>query len=794
MAEDNRLLPVPSIDQPSPLQPRDYRRDYRYNNSYGADPLGEKNYLREYANIILKRKWIILSIVLIVTSASALYMYRIPSWYESQTTILIERKPTASLETKEITINMSDDPTYWATQLRLLANPELMRNVVIKLNLHNNPAFDGEQMGPGLWSAIKGYVSGKGQNATAPSAVPVVNDSTNVSVVTDIDKLTPEQREKVDGYASAILSGLSIEPIDGTNLVTLKYTHTRPEMAMIVVEGVAKVFIENNYKQESYSSEKNKEDVAKTATELKQKIEKLEEERLAVLRGANIPLGSEKGVSVQLEKLSALSGQYLDAENQLKLLRASYTAAASSRDRLSVPEVQADKDIQDTQKRISELEEKRDQLLVKYTDQHPEVLAIKEQINRAKDFLNKAVDHAISSLKARYEAAQKRRDELYEDYQRELSKANVDGQVVTRLGTLNQEIETTKQLYNQVIQRQVQNQIGDDGKAQNNIKIANPAKMPLGPVGPQRSRSILIAFLLSLFGGIGLAFLLDFIDDSLKSMDDVSRYLQLPTLALIPHSREDRKLFLRSKNKDPLEGNSTALVTMEDVKSPLSEAYRHLRTSLLFSSAGRPPKTILITSGQPMEGKTTTAINTAITLAQTGADVLIVDCDLRRPRVHAYFGMENEKGITNYLSGERDLAGLIQVYDKLPSLKVLACGPISPNPAELLGSEEMRGLLETVKESFTHIVIDTPPVLSFTDAAILSTQADGVLIVAMSGRSSRALVRRVKQRLTDVGARIFGVVLNGMRANSGDYGYGYYGGYYSRYYAEGESSSSSARR
>jgi capsular exopolysaccharide synthesis family protein len=208
-----------------------------------------------------------------------------------------------------------------------------------------------------------------------------------------------------------------------------------------------------------------------------------------------------------------------------------------------------------------------------------------------------------------------------------------------------------------------------------------------------------------------------------------------------------------------------------------------LRTSLLLSSAGQPPKTILVTSSQPSEGKTTTAINTALMLAQTGAEVLIVDCDLRRPRVHANFGMSNARGLTNYLSGERDLDALIQPYEKLPNLKVLTSGTIPPNPAELLGSNEMRRLLNLLADKFTHVVIDSPPAISFTDASILSTLVDGVMLVVHGGRSSRAVVRRAKQQLVDVGANIFGVVLNNVKLDSPDY---YYAGYYSSYYADAE--------
>jgi capsular exopolysaccharide synthesis family protein len=270
----------------------------------------------------------------------------------------------------------------------------------------------------------------------------------------------------------------------------------------------------------------------------------------------------------------------------------------------------------------------------------------------------------------------------------------------------------------------------------------------------------------------------------------VGRQLGLPTLALIPYqsATDKRKLSLGSGN-----GNSSvALTALEDNRSAVAEAYRHLRTSLLFSSAGKPPQTILITSSQPAEGKTTTAINTAITLAQSGADVVIVDCDLRRPRLHSHFNLENSTGLTNYLSGDRNTENLLKPFPNLPRLKIVTSGPIPPNPAELLSSNEMKNLLQFLKGNFQHIIIDSPPAISFTDAAILSTLVDGVVLVAMAGKSSIHLMRRFKQRLSNIGARIYGVVLNGIKSNSVEYGYYGYG-YTYNYYAPENSDDSTPR-
>ena len=412
----------------------------------------------------------------------------------------------------------------------------------------------------------------------------------------------------------------------------------------------------------------------------------------------------------------------------------------------------------------------------------PDLKKIDEQLAQLGEELKRAPEDVIAGLKNRYESAVKRETSARSAYFGSRSKANVQSVAETSLGDLDQTIETDRQNLNLYQQRLNELKVTNGDRTAGSVSTVEEARVPSAPIGPPRVRNIIVALLLSLGAGIGLAFLLDYLDDTLKSVEDVDRHLHLPTLALIPAPREQRRLLGRAA-PEPAPGAATALALIGDVRSPIAEAYRHLRTSLLLSTAGQPPKTVLVTSGQPSEGKTTTVVNLATMLAQTGAEVLVLDCDLRRPRVHAHFGIANTRGVTNYLSGDMNVAELVQAYDKLPNLKVLPSGPVPPNAAELLGSEEMRKLLYVLSENFTHIVIDSPPAISFTDASILSTMVDGVMLVVHGGRSSRSVVRRAKQQLQDVGAHLFGIVLNNVKLEGTDY---YYSGYYSGYYSPEE--------
>ena len=822
MEKDQRLAHLPGAGT-SDLQ-RD-NQDYptSYAPFYDDDTFDEKRSVRQYFNIVYKRLPLILALTILTTAAAAFYMYRQPSVFLAQTEMLIEpRKP--KIQAKEsININFANDVNYSSTQLRLLENFDLMMDVVTGLGLHRQPNLLGNQ-NKGVLATFRSIFSSDKTSENKDASLPVLSDTT-VTGGTDQIPLTPEEEERAQSYASTFLSGLTVTQIEQTNLVTISVKSTNPQLAAKVADKVAETFIEQDIERETKGAKDAYEELSKSIEDLKATINSKELELINLMRNGNLPLG-EKGGELSASILTNLSGQWVGAIDDRRKIEARYNAAVNANSRGEGDSIQdltespiyqqtvrinAERKaklqdaIREIEKQISDAENERAQLLVKYTPEYYKVKEKDQQIaklqetrgrterevsqlidNDEKKIKREAIGGALVGLRSQLEAATRRENQAREAYLSELSRANIQGQAETRLTTLKREIETQRSLLDSYTQRQKEQELAISGSRPDNIKISGRAFTPTTPVGPQRTRNIMVAFLISLAAGIGLAFLMDYLDDSVRTSDDVGRHLGLPTLALIPdHAAVDKRqtALIPSKNGNGNGNSSLALITLEDRRSPVAEAYRHLRTSLLFSSAGKPPQTILVTSAQPSEGKTTTAINTAITLAQSDADVVIIDCDLRRPRLHSHFKLDNTNGLTNYLSGERNTENLVKPFPGLPRLKIITSGPIPPNPAELLSSNEMKNLLQFLKGNYKHVIIDSPPAISFTDAAILATLVDGVVLVAMAGKSSIHLMRRFKQRLSTLGTRIYGVVLNGIKANSTDYDYYGYSSTYSYYTA-----------
>lgn len=825
MQEDQRLTPTPKTAET--LTPHRQEELSGYAPYYDEDSLEGQRSIRQYFDIIKKRLPLILALTLLATTAATFYMFSLPTRYSATTTLVIEpRKPKVASK-DSININFGVDQNYYQTQLQLLQSADLMQKVVTELGIYNQSGLLGKGR-LGIGDIFRSLFSSAPQTAAEDKAktLPVISTDTinpDAAVQKTAPILSPEEQARVRMYAGILLGGLNVTQRERTNLVDISVTSENPELSAAAANMVAKVFQDQDAEREMAGTQQEVTDLGKSIEDLQATIGQQEAQLIQDMSASNLPL-QDKGQDLAASRLQSMSQAWLTASEQRRQIEGRYNAAVAANNRgegMNIPDLYENKVFQDTmrlnterkgklqdqirdiEKEIQQTEAEMAELLVKYTPEYAPVKAKQERIASLKATREKtqkevseiidrdqskiekeAVSGALVALRSQLDASRKQEAQSLAVYEREAALANIQGQAQTKLTTQKRDIETNRNLLDNYTQRLKERELNLASGRPDNIKVATSAT-GAGPAGPNRSRNIMVAFLLSLAGGIGLAFLLDYLDDSVKSSEDVGRHLGLPTLALIPHhnSLDRKKLSLTPKLGDG-NGNgtvgTTSMIALAERHSPMAEAYRHLRTSLLFSSAGKPPQTILVTSSQPSEGKTTTAINTAITLAQSGVDVVIVDCDLRRPRLHSNLGLENTHGLTNYLSGERNTANMIKACPGLPQLKVITSGPIPPNPAELLSSNEMKNLLQFLRGRYNHVIIDSPPAISFTDAAILSTLVDGVVLVAMAGKSSIHLMRRFKQRLSNIGARIYGVVLNGIKSGSVEYDY-YGSGYYDYY-------------
>ena len=451
--------------------------------------------------------------------------------------------------------------------------------------------------------------------------------------------------------------------------------------------------------------------------------------------------------------------------------------------------------------KLAELKQRRAELLVENTEKWPAVKEIDKQIamreKQMTDTRSRATQVVTTNLATRYRQSLATEQALRKSYDDQRAETLTQNEAAVTYRIIQQEIDTNKSLLDGLLQRTKENDVVMAGTP-NNIRVVDYAIAQKNPVAPKRTVIVGLSLLLALAFGIGLAFFLEYFDDSIRSTDELENLLHLPCVAIIPKVEvETRKRLRASSGADTAlipttgPGSQEVLLTEVDKRSPIAEAYRHLRTSILLSTAGRPPKSLLITSSVPAEGKTTTAVNSALCLAETGAKVLIVDADMRRPRLHSIFKLSNATGLSSLLSREvvdGEISSAIQ-QDRESGLYVLTAGPLPPNPAELVGSDQMIKLISTLTTTFAHVIVDSPPVAAFTDGVLIASMVDGVLLVVQSGKSSRKVVTRARKLLQDVGARIIGVVLN--KADTSPHSEYYYNSLYSHYQYSTETKSAS---
>jgi polysaccharide biosynthesis transport protein len=786
-----------------------------YRDVYGPEGFQ----ILDYWRAVRKRIWLVAGITVLVTTFVAIYMVRKPNIFLASSVIQVDLEQTnPDLVTNDRQRSTSNqDPSYFNTQLQLLSSDAILRRVVKEHNLDANKDFQAAKAAreTSAWRSILrsvGLASDPNSKASAPNPDP--NEEGNSKFVS-ADEIADAVR--LSPYVQMIREDLSIEPVresratvKDTRLIEISYRNTNPELAAYVVNAIGETFTTANQEKRSGTSRKTSDFLLKRINDLQSEI-RSDEIKLVDLKKSEGILKTDGEQTIVIDRLSGLNKQLLEAENARKLAEAKYFAIKDSPESIkALAEQESARYIterensvllvrNDIQKKINDLNAEKARKLQEYKPTAPEILEIDSQIgnlNQSLDTLleknnqdlvayrSRAAKVLVDNLRIAYQQARDQEAKIRSAYDVQYNEAQGQNSSAVMIKLLEQTIETNRGFLDNLRKQQSGNDVVSQG-SDNNISVASFGIPPEAPVAPRRLMTIAAALMLSTLFGMGLALFLEYLDDTITTTEEVESYLQLPALAAIPtiDTIPKRKLLLvgGKDDEDETERENSELLIFADPRSSLSESYRQLRTSILLSTAGHAPKSLLITSSLPSEGKTTTATNTAISLAQTGAKVLIIDADMRRARLHSVFNVPNMKGLSTVLSSDLTDQEILDVvhYDERTKVHVLTSGPIPPNPAELIGSGQMVNLLKTLQGSFSHVVVDSPPITSFTDGVLIASLVDGVILVVHSGKSSRQVVKRSRQLLTDVRAKILGVVLNNVNLNSQD-NYYYYQSYYNR--------------
>lgn len=705
--------------------------------------------LRDYLRIFRKNRWLIVTVIVVMVATVSIVTFRTQPVFESATRLEISGETPNFTELREMFLMMPTDEEFLQTQVRILQSDDLAMQTVRSLRLHERPEF-----------SVRAASSG------------------------DDAPFTPIEEVQLIGR---FRGGLSVQLIRSSRLVEVKFESTDAKLAADVANALADNYIETNFRKKYESTLQAQQWMAGQLREQKEKMEKSHEALVTYERNNQIYALSE-GQNVTITKLAQVNQELTTAESERIAKESLYHLLKSGRFE-EISAIAENPIIQDLEKRFIALQDNLVENRTNFGPNHPKVVQIDRQLNEVKSQLDRMRRQVASQIESEYQTALKREQLLRQALDAQKAEANVMNAKLVEYNVLKREYETNQQLYEGLLQRLKEAGISS-GLRSNNVHVIDRARQPLSPIRPRKSLNIMLSLVVGIVVGGVLALFNEYLDNSVKMPDEVEQLVNLPALGVIPavasvsaNPSYGRKLL--STPKSQAEAQKVALASeLPTVASPhsvVSEAYRALRTSILLSTSKQPPQTILITSGQPREGKTTTALNLAITLAQRGDRVVLIDSDLRRPRVHRAFQISNKTGLSSYLAGVITIDELPQPVPTIPNLFVITAGPMPPNPAEMLSSEPVVGLFAELRRQFDFILMDSPPAITVADSMILAAHADGVMIVVHGGVTTRESLKHVVKLMRGVSARILGVVLNNVDIRSADYQY-YYTYYYGDYY------------
>ncbi len=678
--------------------------------------------------------------------------------FKARGTLLIEKEGRGQLNLLNQWYAYDNDwnNEYLNTQIRVLTSRSLARKVIEELEKFAPlPKSDGK----------KGDKEQGKEEAEDPEAAA---------------------RLRLSGAISGFLGSLQVANVENTRLLEVTYVSPDPKLAAFAVNTLFDKFVEFNLEMKAESSQQASEFLTAQIEDMRRSLAQKEQElqeygkrkELYYIRGED---------STVVQKLSDLNAAFTAAQIE-RINRESLYRELRSKSYDNYSEVRASALITGLKQEYSSKESEYKRKSQIFQDSYPEMQRLKTQLDALqKRIAEETADIArkvLNQAEAEYQAALKKENSLQEMLTQQKGSVVSSNASAIYYNSLKIEVENMRSLLDHLTRKEKESMLSArlEGLQTSNIKIVDRAEVPPGPFSPNRRRTLLMALMLGLGLGVFVVFALKYLDNTVKSPEDVEKLLRLPALGFVPDTSLAAKRHLyqpyyseRKRQEEDGKPKAVELINLREPESMIAEHYRYIRTSLLLAP-DHPPKVMVATSPLPQEGKTVTTINLAVAFAQQGRKVLAVDCDLRRPRLHKVFRLKNTSGLTSHLVGRSSLDEIVHECPGEPNLQLIPSGPVPPNPAELLTSRAMRELLESLKNRYDHVFIDTPPLMAGSDAILLGEQGDGIILVTLGGKTPRKTIEKARDEIAKFGIKLFGVILNKLnarKAGSGYYSYQY---------------------
>jgi succinoglycan biosynthesis transport protein ExoP len=712
--------------------------------------------------VIYRYRRIALTVFVLSSAAMMIQGYSNVQVYQARAQILLEdERSTAVPGITSIDNTYYEDPEpYYKTQYKILVGRDLTRRVIKKLQLENVPEYNG--------------------TAVAPAGVPFLSGlKQRVADLVSRGPATPIETPKIDetpdesGLVSAFIGHVTVSPVTGSKLVDITFDARDPEFAALAVNTLVDEYVDQNLALRLQGTQNMIEWLEKEV--VKQQLKVQDSERgLAEYRDKQNALSLDDKQNIVLSRLNKLNDDVMTSRTkkaQKEVLYGQIKAIAGGLSPESIPAVGQSAAVQSAKGRVIDAQRTREAMAAKYGEKHPNLVKASSDLKEAQRQYEVEISRAVQQIKGDYDTA------LLEEQtmSRALEAAKADAQDLSKksvnYNVMEREANSNRQVYESLLQRANELQVSSNSR-QNNVRVVDHAEIPKGPMAPAGRRTWLLSLGVGLVLAVGVAYGLDYMNDTIKTPEDVTRRLKMPFLGLVPSVRGDKHPMLTSSR----------------VPHDFGESFRALRTTLISKYPAEGTKIVMVTSAQPLEGKTTTAANIAMALAYGGSRVLLVDADMRRPGLHRPLRLTNERGLSQVLTGQARVRDVIQrTVD--PNLLAITAGKTPPNPSELLASERMKTLLTNLSHGpFDWIIIDTPPVLAVTDAVILAPAVSGVTVVIGAEMTRRRLAERAIETVMQTRPKYAGVVLNKVDFARNKYYYSrYYGHQYKNYYAEAAS-------